>query len=174
MSIPAAPPIGLDTMAELNQLHVPKPGVPVLQRRRAFVGTVLLGLAAGHRSMTPLAVLARTQRCGVIAPIAIAMLAAAELVVDKLPFVPARTRALPAFVRALSGAVAGGAAARCARRSLGGGAFIGAAAAVAATPLGFHLRLAAEDALQPLLAALVEDALALSMAIAGASLVRAP
>ena len=54
-----------------------------------------------------------------------------------------------------------------------GGAAAGGAAAIAATGLGLQLRLAAEDSMPRVLAALVEDVLAISMAIAGSSLVRA-
>lgn len=197
MSFPAPPPIGLETMGEVHDVVVP--GTPVggqlaeaeraaeplarppatsaaASERASLAGCALLGLAAGHRSMAPLAVLALARprpRRGVALPAAVAMLAAVELVVDKLPFVPPRTRAFPAVVRALSGALAGAVAAHRARRWAVGGAVIGGAAAVAATELGLRLRLAAEDSMPPMLAALVEDVLAVSMAFGGASLARA-
>ena len=179
MSFPAPPPFGLETMGEVHdvhvpELHVPEPPAPAVQGSRApLVGSVLLGLAAGHRSMAPLAVLALAPpRRGIAVPAIVAMLSVAELVADKLPLVPARTRTLPFLVRALSGAIAGGVAAHRGGRSTIGGAAAGGAAAVAATGLGLQLRLAAEDSMPRVLAALVEDVLAISTAIAGSALVR--
>jgi len=184
MSFPAPPPIGLDTMGEVHDLDapdvlVPEPGRASLAsgvrgERAPLVGSALLGLAAGHRSMAPLAALALAPpRRGLAIPAVVAMLALAELVVDKLPAVPARTRTVPLLVRALSGAIAGGFAAHRARRSTAGGAAVGGASAIAATGLGLQLRLAAEDSMPRVVAALVEDALAISMALAGSFLVRA-
>ncbi len=187
MSFPAPPPVGLDTLGQVHDLPVPEhfpivPERPVASslarakqlRRRPLAGCALLGLAAGHRSMAPLVVLALAPpRPGVAIPALSATLAAAELVIDKLPFVPARTGMVPALVRAISGALAGGIAARRAQRSTSVGALIGAAAAIAATELGLRLRLAAEESMPPVLAAVVEDALAVSMALTGFALVHA-
>ena len=188
MSFPAPPPVGLETLGQVNELHVPDvlapapvgaqplrvaTPVPVGEGARApLAGSALLGLAAGHRSMAPLAVLAfAPPRRGLAIPVLAATLALTELVVDKLRVVPRRTRAMPALVRALSGITAGALGARRARRSRIMGAVIGGAAAIAATELGLRLRLVAEDSMPPILAGLVEDTLAVSMAIAGASLV---
>ena len=197
MSYSVWPPIGLETMNEVHDVHVPgaapdgalagaehRATVPVARGpatsaaasdRASLAGCALLGLAAGHRSMAPLAVLALAPpRRGVALPVMVAMLAAVELVADKLLVVPARTRAFPSLVRVLSGAAAGVIAARRTGRPAASAAVIGGAAAIAATKLGLSLRLAAEDSMPPVLAAVVEDALAISMAVGGASLARRP
>ena len=101
-------------------------------------------------------------------------LAVGELVADKLPFVPDRTRALPALVRALSGATAGGLAARRAGRSSFAGMLSGAAGAIATTWLGLRLRRAAESVIPPPVAASIEDVCATALALGGASLAGAP
>jgi uncharacterized membrane protein len=101
-------------------------------------------------------------------------LAIAELVADKLPFVPHRTRAPPALVRALPGAPAAGFAERRARSSPLAGALLGSPAAVAATRLGHRLRLAAKAVAPPAVVASVEDVCAAATAIRGASVSGAP
>ncbi len=184
MSFPAPPPIGLETMGEVRDVHVEDvlvpsahgPAVfdavaPVTGARASIVGSALLGLAAGHRAMAPLAVLALAPpRRGIALPVLAVALAAAELVVDKLPFVPGRTAAMPLVARALAGVLAGGWAARRSRRSPVIGAAMGGAAAVAATGLGLQLRVAAEDSLPRVVAALIEDVLAIGMAVGGSRL----
>lgn len=169
MYFPGAPPPAIDT---LGQLYVPV-ARGARGARAPLASSVLLGLAAGHRSMMPLATLALARRRrGLVVPILGTMLAIGELIADKLPFVPARTRPLPAIVRALSGATAGGIVARRAGRSSVMGILLGATAAMTTTQLGLRLRRAAEGTLPRIVAGLVEDALAVTLAGVGGGLAR--
>src|SRR3954464_4614468 len=90
----------------------------------------VLGVAAGIRSMVPLAALGLTlpRRRLLGAPLALA--SAVELVYDKLPQASERTEAGPLAARIGAGAIAGGVAARVAGRSLPLGAATGAVAAL--------------------------------------------
>lgn len=161
MSIPAAPPLELAT---IGNLRVPLPIAS--SRRPSLARSVLLGLAAGHRAMTPLAVLAlESRRRRPALAVLATLLAIGELVADKLPSTPTRTSLAPALGRLLAGALAGRIGAVRACRSRTAGALLGAAAALATTHLGLRFRLAATRAISPIAAAVVEDVLASSMAI---------
>src|SRR4051794_23972950 len=106
-----------------------------------------LGVLAGLRSMTPLAVVAWASRLGRLdldpTPLAFlgsgvaawffAAAALGELVADKLPFTPNRTALGPFVARLLTGALSGGAVAAGAGGSLVEGAVAGAVGAGAAT-----------------------------------------
>ena len=105
-----------------------------------------LGAAAGLRSMTPPAVVAWAGRLGhldleptplaFLGSAALAWLLAAaalgELVADKLPFTPSRTRPGPLVARLVTGTISGAALAAGAGGSLSGGAIAGALGALAA------------------------------------------
>jgi uncharacterized membrane protein len=95
-------------------------------------------------------------------------LALAELVVDKLPSTPDRIAPFPLAARAVSGAVVGAAVCSARGKDPGPGAVVGALAAIGAAFVGFALRRAlTRDAKVPgLLAALVEDALTVGIAVA--------
>lgn len=103
-----------------------------------------LAATAGMRSMTAPAALARSAVKRGKAPasgaLALGAVAVAELVADKLPQIPDRISPLPVAGRALSGAVVGAIAADSIGRSRTEGALVGAAVAVAATALTYHLR----------------------------------
>lgn len=121
----------------------------------------LLGGVSGLRTFTAPAVLALRGRWGASpATRVLPLLAAGELVGDKLPFVPARSSP-PAY----AGRVASGAA--CGTAVAGGaGAGVGAVAAAAVTPLSQRARAALGrriDVPDPVLG-LAEDALAVSLA----------
>jgi uncharacterized membrane protein len=90
-----------------------------------------------------------------------AIVAAAELIGDKLPFTPNRTKLGPLITRAVSGALGGAAIASGKKRSALAGAIIGAAAAIGATYGFYQLRkMAAENSKIPdPVIALAEDAL---------------
>lgn len=143
----------------------------------------ILGTVAGMRSlMAPAVFSAEASRSGLPAlddppldllalrPVAAALcvMAAGELVVDKLPITPART-ALPSLVvRTLSGAMVGAALFASEERPRAQGALIGGLAAVAATFGAYQARRALGPRLKvpdPVLGAL-EDGLALGAALA--------
>ena len=94
----------------------------------------------------------------------LALAAAGELLADKTPLVPARTRAMPLLGRALCGAIAGGSAAAVqpgepARAPAPDVLLAGALGAVAGTLAGYHLRRLATRrlGLPDLAVALLED-----------------
>ena len=95
----------------------------------------------------------------------LAALSAGEVIADKLPGIPARTKPGPLFVRALLGALAGAAACSEKRENVGAGALVGAGAAVAATFGAYYLRrwLTSEGGLPDAVVALAEDSLALAV-----------
>jgi uncharacterized membrane protein len=126
---------------------------------RTFTGPAIISGAA-HRNIlklkgTPLAWLtsARATRISTI-------LAAGELVADKLPFIPSRTEAPSLAGRFLAGAVCGVAmAGKRKRKELVMGAIVGGAAAIAAAWAGHQYRKRVK--LPPFVAALLEDGLAI-------------
>lgn len=140
-----------------------------------------LGIVAGLRSMTPLAVCAWAARLGYLelAPTPLAWLGSAvaawlfaaaavgELVADKLPFTPNRTAVGPFLTRLLTGALAGGAVGSGSDGSLAGGAVAGAAGAVLGTFGGYRARTGLVRALgtPDYVVALLEDAAAVGGAI---------
>lgn len=113
-----------------------------------------LGFVAGLRSMTPPAAVAWAAHFGWLrldgtplafldsTPARYILLAAmlAELVADKLPFTPSRTRTGPFIGRVLSGGLAGAALALGTGHALWLGAAAGALGAVAGTLAGYRAR----------------------------------
>ena len=93
---------------------------------------------------------------------ALGVMAAGELVVDKLPFTPSRTLLPSVIFRALSGALVGAAFASSRRASPAAGAAVGALGAVAATYAAYHVRQLVDRELKVAdpLVAVAEDALA--------------
>lgn len=139
---------------------------------------VVLGCAAGSRTMTPLAAVAFAARAGIIgvadSPLAFigyryafiitAVLAIGELVNDKMPWTPSR-KVPPQFIgRILCGALAGACVAAPAQMLIGG--LVGAVAAVAGTLGGAAARgrLAARFG-RDLPAALIEDAVTVALCV---------
>ena len=146
--------------------------------------TVLLAAATGARSMTGLAATARSlasrgsngdlpQPARFLATprvaTAMAMLAALELVADKLPAIPDRTDPGPLLGRVLAGGLIGAAIAAADDRDRARGMLVGAVAAFAGAHVGFQLRRELIEWLRPTVAALVEDAAVSAVAAAGAS-----
>jgi uncharacterized membrane protein len=127
----------------------------------------VLGFSAGLRSLVPIAVLAWLGPASLgwlqalWARVVLSALALAELVTDKLPFVPARTRPGPFLGRVALGAVAG----YLFTQQIAG-AVMGAAGGVAGTLGGYRARraLTVRWKLPDLPVALVEDAIALGLA----------
>jgi uncharacterized membrane protein len=141
----------------------------------------LLGAIAGLRSMTPPAVVAWAAHWGWLdlsaTPLAWlesglarwVLLAGmlGELVADKLPFTPNRTRPGPFGTRIVTGALAGAALLAGTGGSIAVGAVVGAVGGVAGTLAGFRARTGLVRSLgaPDYVVALAEDALAVGGAI---------
>src|SRR6185312_4093658 len=125
-----------------------------------------LGIAAGIRSTVPLAALGLTlpRRRLYGAPLALA--SAGELVYDKLPQAGARTEPISLTARIVSGAIAGGVAARVLDASIALGASTGAVAALASTFLFRRVRAEAARRVPALVAAISGDLLAIGTSAA--------
>ncbi|MFN3574710.1 MAG: DUF4126 family protein [Phenylobacterium sp.] len=137
---------------------------------------LLIGLSAGARSMTPLAVVANAARCGTLpadngAPSwlghplvsgAAKTLAAGEIWGDKLRSAPDRIVLAGIAARLVTGGIAGMALAP--RRRALAGAVLGAGAAVAASYVTFALRMRAMRRFGQTSTGLIEDALTLGAA----------
>ena len=144
--------------------------------RDAVLGSVLLGAASGARSQLGVAtVVARsdpslpgifrqpwTRRLLVAA-------AAGELVVDKLPTTPSRLKPAGIAGRLALGASAAGLFARTRRAPWLPAAAIGAASAIVAAKIGHDVRARLAQHAPDAAVAVVEDALAFGLAMAGAS-----
>ena len=139
----------------------------------ALAGAALIGAATGLRSQMGMAVLLnRTPRAQLppllrhraAGPIAVAA-ALAELVVDKLPSTPARTQARGLVPRIALGGLSAGVLARNAGASITASAAVGAGTAVSAAFAGMAAREALAKRLPPVAAALVEDLVAVSLAV---------
>ncbi len=133
---------------------------------RSLLGTAVLSQALSRHKLpqidsTRLAPLANDKVAQVLSA-----LSAGEIVADKLPAIPARIQPGPLIGRALFGALAGATVCAEKRQSLASGAAVGALAAVATAFGAYHLRqwLDKEVGLPDTVVALVEDALALSLA----------
>jgi uncharacterized membrane protein len=145
-------------------------------RRTAVVGSVFLGAASGARAQLGVAtVVARsdpslprmfrqpwTRRLLVAA-------AAGELVVDKLPATPSRLAPPGIAARLVMGALAAGLFAQTRQASWLPAAAIGASSAAVSAKLGHDVRARLADHAPHPAVAVVEDALALGLAVAGAS-----
>ena len=97
-----------------------------------------LGVVSGLRTFSGPAALTFRHRAGLRR--AAALLAAGEMVADKLPFIPDRVAPFPLVARASSGAIVGGIVAREEGAAVRGGALIGAVCAVGAAFAAFYLR----------------------------------
>ncbi len=157
-----------DDLANFEERH-PSPATP-----RDLLRSVTIGFAGGLRSLMPLALLsAHLEREGpdiadggwVLDLLAsrwavtvLAVAALAELVADKLPFVPARIDPLPLAGRVVLGGTASSLASLAEGRSSDTGAWVGALGAVAGSVTGYWLRMRLP--LPSLLLGLLEDGLA--------------
>jgi uncharacterized membrane protein len=125
---------------------------------RTFTGPAIIAGAANRNTLklkrTPLAWLASDRAAGTAM-----LLAAGELIADKLPFMPNRTDAPGLAARFIAGTICGMAIAGRRKRSeriLSG--IVGGTAAIAAAYAGYQYRKHVK--LPPLAAALLEDAIA--------------
>lgn len=142
----------------------------------------LIGLVAGQRGMTPLAVVATATRTGAIPtdlplqgllrnPLiaaGTAMMAAGEMGGDKMKTAPDRIVPIGLAVRSVTAAYAGAALAPRDRRALGAAVAVGTA--LAASYAGWRLRCAAMERYGQTATGFVEDAIVFGsgLAIAGA------
>jgi uncharacterized membrane protein len=138
--------------------------------------SILIGLSAGSRSMTPLAAVSEAAHSGHLpadsgAPSWLGSdwmaagskaLAAGELWGDKLPSAPDRIVLAGILARIVTGGLAGAALAPRRQRYLG--AALGAGAAVAASYVTYHARMKAIRRFGQTRSGLVEDALTLGAA----------
>ncbi len=136
-----------------------------------MIRSALIGLAAGARSMTPLAAISDAAKTGALprdngAPswlghplvaAATKLLAAGEVAGDKMKSAPDRIVPAGIAARLLTGGLAG--AALAPRRYRYAGAVLGASAAVAAAYVTFHARMAALRRYGQTSTGVVEDAL---------------
>jgi uncharacterized membrane protein len=139
-----------------------------------MIRSILIGLVAGQRAMTPLAVLAGAARRGtlradddatqllanpLVATGAVA-LAAAEMAGDKMKTAPDRIVALGLAARLITSSFAGAVLAPKDKRAVG--ALLGAATAVGSSYLGFTVRIAAMRRYGQTSTGFVEDAIVLA------------
>jgi uncharacterized membrane protein len=123
------------------------------------------GAVAGLRSMTGPATALRGSKWQRALP----LIALSEFIVDKLPNVPSRTILPSLCVRLASGAISGAVTSKRSGGSRWLGAVLGGAGALGATYLGAAYRkAAAERNVPPVVAALIEDAVAVALGIAAA------
>ena len=142
---------------------------------QVYGGAAVLGAVSGMRSMAAPAIVSKLAHTGLL-PVqesqidflrhknsvkTMAIMAVAEMVADKLPFIPNRTSVFPMVTRAASGAFSGIAFTGGKKRSKVFGALIGALAAVGASYGMFKLRQAAGKRfhLPDPIVAVAEDAL---------------
>jgi uncharacterized membrane protein len=137
-----------------------------------LVGAALAGTATGLRSTVGVGTLVETASAGlprrtttaparVVAGVAIA----GELVVDKLPNTPSRLDPPGLAARVALAAVAGALIARAAERAVLPAAALAATAAAVSARIGHDLRARASTRVPPLVAAVTEDAVAISLAV---------
>lgn len=146
-------------------------------RPSTYTRALALGIVAGMRSLMAPALVARKAASDpeglpevLTRPqtrTALEVMAAGELIADKLPFAPSRL-ALPSLAfRAVSGALIGAAFASSRRASPGKGALVGALGAVASAYAAYHVRQIVDKKLKvadPLVGA-AEDALAAAIGV---------
>ena len=136
------------------------------------LAAALAGAATGLRSTTGVGALVETSSAGLpaaaAAPVARVVAGVAvggELVVDKLPNTPSRLDPPGFAARLVLAAVSGVVLARAARRAALPAVVVAATAAAASARLGHDLRVRASEQVPPLVAAVAEDAVAITLAV---------
>jgi uncharacterized membrane protein len=140
----------------------------------------VLGMTAGLRSLTPLALVAWTSphRHALeqtwlafmgwrVTAYIFTALALAELVTDKLPFTPSRLTPVPFGARILSGALCGATLGAAVHQSMAVAALVGAAGGIAGSFAGYRARhrLVTKYRVPDLAVALIEDVIAIATAV---------
>lgn len=152
-----------------------------------LIAIPMLGFATGLRTFTPIAVLCWFAWLGQIsldnpwtswtaklaAVIVFTVLAAGELIGDKLPRIPDRTTPLPLAARVLFGAFCGAVAADSLNGPALEGIILGSIAAAIGTFVGFMVRrdLVSSTGCPDWIIALAEDAVTIAMAIFAAHII---
>ncbi len=140
-----------------------------------FVLAFGIGIVAGLRSLTAPAALSVAAwlkwfslegsplhfMSSGIAALIFGILAIAELIADKLPSTPSRTAPMGLSARAVTGALSGATVAAGGGQSLAIGACLGVVGALVGTFGGYRARLALLKVLPPVLAAVLEDIVAI-------------
>lgn len=121
--------------------------------------TLALASATGMRSMAGPAALAIRQG-GAVARV-VPLMAAGEMIADKMPFMGDRIDPLPLAGRAVMGGIVGAVVARRHRRPMAPAALFGAAVAIGAAYLAYYTRRRAPG--PPLLAGAAEDAVVVGL-----------
>jgi uncharacterized membrane protein len=136
----------------------------------------LAGIATGMRSTSAVAALIATEAPGlptlVTGPVATAIAGlgvTSELILDKLPSTPSRLEPSGLAGRAVLASIAGIVIARGTKHAVFPAVFVASVAALLSARVFHDVRQAAATHLSPSHVATVEDALALSLAAAGAS-----
>lgn len=146
-----------------------------------IVAIPLLGGLTGLRTMTPMAILCWFSYAGhlaihrswpfwtakLVTAVIFTVLAAGELIGDKLPSCPDRTSPGALGARVIFGGLVGAICATGLHGSALEGILLGSLSAIAGTFLGFHIRkhLVQVNGFKDLYVALVEDALAIGLSI---------
>lgn len=129
-----------------------------------LLAAFLFGIVAGLRVFTGEAVFFGW-RGGGLARIGFPVLAILEYISDAMPWMTARTQLFPSFtLRVLSGAFMGYVAGRIP------GAILGVIGAVGGTLFGYRTRIAAIARIGAIPAAVVEDVIAIALAVAATAL----
>jgi len=129
--------------------------------REALIPLALLSAASGARTFAGVAA---------ISPGPARVLAAGELIYDKVPTVPKRTEPALLLGRVVAGAVVGMVVGRRTGSDRGTSAAIGGLIALASTYATYRMRRALSMRLSAVAAALVEDAIVVGTAAVGAAL----
>ncbi len=133
-----------------------------------------MGAVAGMRSMSAPAMLGQVAKAGLLpehhsrfdflsdpkVAYPVMALAIGEVVFDKLPFMPKRTKVPSLVGRAITGGLTGASISSSKKRSALIGAAIGAAVAVGASYAAYHLRRKASEKIPGTVVGLLEDAIA--------------
>lgn len=152
---------------------------------REVAAASVIGVVAGMRTFTAPAIVSQIARRGGLhlgcpqlqkigepaAANTIAILAIGELIGDKLPMTPSRTKLFALIPRILSGAFCGAILCASQKRLAGFGALAGAAGAAGGTFAAFHLRKKIGTSLElpdPAVA-VMEDALAIGLGVFAAT-----
>jgi uncharacterized membrane protein len=134
------------------------------ETRPGLIPLALLAAASGARSVTGVAAISTH------APLK--LLAAGELIADKAPGIPNRVDPGPLLGRVVAGALVGIAVSRYRGGNRSELAVIGGLVALLSAHATFRMRRALSAHLPPVSAALVEDAIVVGAAVAGAALLR--
>ena len=163
--------------------------IPVIRTTEPVTATLLLASAAGARSMAGVAAMTRAFAIdeglsdvaalphALASPRAqgvTALLAAGELIGDKLPNIPNRTDLLPLLGRVGAGALIGAAVSDATGRDRLTGALVGGATALLAAELSYLARRELSRVLPAFVAAAVEDAAVMWLAAEGARRLASP